>query len=137
MLINGLNYSWGDINVMLFGNIPLIGIQSINYSEDQDMENNYGANNFPIGQGVGQFKYAGDIELYKEEIASIIDLAPQNKIQLIPAFDIKVVYGNESQALKVDTLISCRFMNNPFASKAGDKKMVNKIKLLIGNIVWG
>ena len=137
MLINGINYSWGDISVMLFGNTPLIGIKSINYSETQDKDNNYGANNFPIGQGNGQFKYAGDMDIYREEMATIIDLAPLNKIQLIAPFDIKVVYGNNTQALKIDTLKSCQFMDNVFASKAGDKSMVNKVKLLIGFIQWG
>lgn len=140
MLVNGLSYSWGDIAAMLptiKGPIPLIGITSIEYSEEQDMENNYGANNFPIAQGLGQFKYAGSIELYKEEIAPIISLAPQGKIQLIPPFPIVCTYGNDTQALKVDTLQSCIFMSNPFAMKSGDKKNVAKFKLLIGNIVWG
>jgi hypothetical protein len=135
-LINGVNYSWGDVQVMLFGSTPLVGITSIEYSEDQDMENNYGAGNFPVGQGYGQFKYTGSIELYKEEINNIIALAPLGKIQLIPAFSIKVVYGNTSQALTIDTLQSCVFMKNPFSAKANDKKMVMKIPLLIGNINW-
>lgn len=136
-LINGVNYSWGDVEVIIFGNTPLVGITSIEYDEEQEMENNYGAGNFPIGQGFGQFKYTGSIELYKEEIEQIIQIAPQGKIQLIPAFPIKVVYGNSSQALVIDTLQSCVFMKNPLSTKAGDKKMVMKIPILIGNIIWG
>lgn len=135
-LINGINYSWGDVQVMLFGNTPLVGITSIEYDEEQAMENNYGAGNFPIGQGYGQFKYGGSIELYKEEINNIIAIAPQGKIQLIPAFNIKVVYGNNSQALTIDTLQSCVFMKNPFSAKTNDKKLVMRIPLLIGNIKW-
>jgi hypothetical protein len=135
-LINGVNYSWGDVSVMLFGSTPLVGITSIEYDEDQEMENNYGAGNFPVGQGYGQFKYTGSIELYKEEINNIIALAPMGKIQLIPAFSIKVVYGNLSQALTVDTLQSCVFQKNPFSAKSNDKKLVMKIPLLIGNINW-
>jgi hypothetical protein len=135
-LINGINYSWGDVQVMLFNNTPLVGITSIEYDEEQAMENNYGAGNFPIGQGYGQFKYTGSIELYKEEINGIIAKAPMGKIQLIPAFSIKVVYGNSSQALTVNTLQSCVFMKNPFSAKANDKKLVMKIPLMIGNINW-
>lgn len=136
-IINGQNYAWTDLSIMLFGTTPLIGVKSINYDEEQDMDNNYGAGPFPIGQGLGNFKPTADIELYKEEIEPIIRLAPMNKIQLIPAFTIKVVYGNDSQALVIDTLTNCRFMNNPFSSKSGDKAMVGKFKLLIGNIIWG
>lgn len=135
-LINGINYSWGDVQVMIFGSTPLVGITSIEYDEEQAMENNYGAGNFPVGQGYGQFKYTGSIELFKEEINNIISMAPMGKIQLIPAFNIKVVYGNSSQALTVDTLQSCVFMKNPFTAKANDKKLVMKIPLLIGNINW-
>lgn len=135
-IINGQNFAWSDVGLMLFGTTPVIGIASIDYEENADMEDNYGAGAFPIGQGIGQFKYKGSIELFREEMVPIIASAPQGKIQLIPAFPIKVTYGNDSQALQVNTLKFCRFMNNPFSSKSGDKKITGKINLLIGDIDW-
>lgn len=135
-LINGVNYSYGDISVMLFGTIPLIGIESIEYDEEQEMENNYGAGNFPIGQGFGAFKYSGKMRLYKEQILPFINMAPMKKIQLIPPFNVKSVYGNSVQAVVTDTLTNCVFKKNPFAAKQGDKKIVADFELLIGGINW-
>jgi hypothetical protein len=135
--INGFMYAWGSVEVMILGAVPLTGITSISYDEDEAMENNYGAGNFPIGQAVGPFKYTGDIEIYKEELIALQAYAPQGKIQMIPPFTIKIVYGGDESALVIDTLTNCRFMKNPFSSKSGDMKMVSKIPLLIGGIEWG
>jgi hypothetical protein len=134
--INGFMYAWESVEVMIFGTIPLTGILAIDYDEEQEMENNMGAGPFPIGQSVGNFKYTGNIELYKEEIIALQALAPQGKIQMIPPFTIKIVYGGTPEAVVIDTLTNCRFKKNPFSVKSGDLKMTGKIPLLIGNITW-
>ena len=139
-LINGINYAWGDISLMIptvRGAYPVVGITEIEYDETQEIDENYGGGEFPIGVGLGNFKCKGSITLYREEIRQLSLIAPNGKIQLIPPFPIKCVYGNNSQALAIDTLPFCIFRNNTFSSKQGDKKMVSKIDLFIGTINWG
>lgn len=41
-LINGINYDWGSVSVILFGT-PVVGITKITYKSKQDKVNNYGA----------------------------------------------------------------------------------------------
>lgn len=134
--INGTMYSWADVQVMIANALPLTGIKSIDYEEDTAMQNNYGAGGFPVGQGTGNTKYTGSIELYKEEIAQLQLIAPFGKLQLIPAFTIKVVYGASDSALQIDSLLNVRFMKNAQNTKSGDMEMVTKIPLLIGSIAW-
>ena len=133
----GVNYSWGDVQLLIFGAAPIIGIDAISYNEDQEVEGNYGAGNFYVGAGFGPVKYMGSISLYQEEIENLKTIAPNGRIQEIPPFSIKVVRGNNTQALVVDTLQNCILKNTPFETKQGDKKIVNKIELFIGQIIWG
>jgi hypothetical protein len=140
-LAMGVNYAWGDVALMLFGNSPIIGVAAIEYKEKQDMEVNFAAGNFGQGIGYGNFKCSGKLRLYRETILDIVALAqaqgiPGGKIQLIPPFNIKVVYGSSTSVPVTDTLVSCVFMDNPFETKQGDKKMEVDVEILIGDINW-
>ena len=52
-LINGVNYSWANISVILFGQ-PVIGIVSIMYKAKQEKKNNYGSGTEPVSRGYGR-----------------------------------------------------------------------------------
>ena len=39
-LINGVNYSWANVKLVLFG-VPVVGITNIEYKRTQKKENNY------------------------------------------------------------------------------------------------
>ena len=136
MIINGLNYSFADILVIPLSGIPLIGIQEISYDEEQEMEENYGAGPFPIGWGAGNFKFTAKMRLYREEILTLQAAAPFAKLSLIPPFPIKVVYGNLSQLLQIDTLVNCVFRKNGLTSTTNDKRIIIDMPLLITGIAW-
>ena len=51
-LINGINYSWANVKVILFG-VPVVGITKIEYKTKQKKENQYGAGYEPISRGYG------------------------------------------------------------------------------------
>lgn len=131
-------YSWGQVEININGVLPITGVLSIDYEEDVDLKNNYGAGLFPIGQGVGNFKYSGNIELYKEEIVLLQQAAAPygGKIQLLPSGIITITYGDADNALQIDTLTGVKFMKNAVNTKSGDAQMTTKIPLLIGNILW-
>ena len=138
-LANGINYSWGDCYFTIpnvLGGSPIDGIREIEYEEDQEVENNYGAGNYPSGVGFGMVKYKASMTLFKETLVTLQGLAPSGKIQLFPPFQITVTYGNTSQALQTDILKFCTFKNNPFAAKVNDKLFTGKIELNIVDISW-
>ena len=132
-IINGVNYSWANIKLVLFG-VPVVGITSINYNRKQKKENNYGAGSQPISRGYGNYEYSGDIELYLEEWKSIIAASPNRDPLRADPFDISVIYGSSAINATVDVLRSVEFLEDPFAAKQGDTKLLVKIPLIIAAI---
>lgn len=132
-LINGINYSWANIKVNLFG-VPVVGITEINYNRKQKKENNYGLGVDPVSRGYGNKEYDGDITIYLDEWKRIIDASPNRDPLDIKPFDIQVLFGGSSVAFKQDTLRSCEFLEDPMQAKQGDSKLLVKIPLIIALI---
>lgn len=133
VLVNGVNYSWGDITLILFG-IPVVGITEINYKRMQKKENNYGAGFFPVSRGYGNYEYEGDITLYVDEWKRIIAASPNRDPMQIAPFSIPVKFGSTRVAYEQDTLFGVEFVEDPLASKQGDTKLLVKIPLIIADI---
>jgi len=132
-LINGVNYSWSSIQVVLFG-VPVQGIVSIEYKKKQAKTNNYGAGKKPVSRGYGREEYDGSIEIYTDEWKKIIAASPNRNPLEISWFDIPVLYGNSLADATSDTLLAVEFMEDPFSAKEGDTKLTVKIPLIIGDI---
>ena len=132
-LINGVNYSNGNVSVILFGT-PLTGIVSIDYKVKQKKDNNYGAGFEPVSRGYGMKEYEGSIEIYLEVWKGIIAAAPNRDPLQIPPFDIPVTYSGTGVTTSKDVLRAVEFMENPLESKSGDTKITVKIPLIIGGI---
>lgn len=133
VLVNGVNYDWGNITLTLFG-VPVIGITKINYKRSQKKENNYGWSRDPVSRGYGNFEYEGEIELYTDEWKRIIAASPQRNPLQIPWFDIPVVYGGTQVLATRDILRACEFLEDPLAANQGDTKLLVTIPLIIGKI---
>ena len=132
--INGVGYSWGQIVLNILGS-AIYGVNSINYTENQEIENTYGAGNFPVERGFGQIEFEGSLELHMKELEFLQDVAPNGRLQEIPEFDIVVSYVNE-QRVVTHTLRNCRFKNNGRETSQGDTAIAQSIELSIGNIKW-
>jgi len=118
---------------VLFG-IPVIGITAINYNRKQKKENNYGFGSQPISRGYGNYEYSGDLELYLDEWKNIIAASPvRDPLQIAP-FSITVLYGSSAVNAAKDVLRAVEFLEDPFAAKQGDTKLLVKIPLIIGSI---
>jgi len=133
VLVNGVNYSWGNITVVLFG-VPLVGILGIDYKSKQAKTNNYGQGNEPVSRGYGMKEYDGTIEIYTDTLKAIIAQAPGRDITKIPPFNIPVTFGGEGVATTKDVLLACEFLEDPFSAKSGDTKLTVTIPLIIGGI---
>jgi len=134
-LINGINYAWAGVKVVLFG-VPVVGITKISYNAKQKKENNYGIGTEPVSRGYGNVEYEGSIEIYLDEWKRIIASSPNRNPLAISPFDIQVLYGSNAIAPdQVDVLKAVEFMENPLDASQGDTKLVVTIPLIIGAIV--
>ena len=134
-LINGKSYEWGDIVVNIMG-VPIVGIQSIEYSEEQDITNIYGAGRFPISRGYGKVEPTAKITLLAEEVYNIMSIAPLGRLMDIPEFDIIVTFNDASLVTKVHKLRNARFKNNKISSSASDTSIPVELDLVISHIDW-
>jgi hypothetical protein len=132
-LINGINYSWSTISLVLFG-VPVVGITKIEYKRKQKKENNYGAGSQPTSRGYGNYEYEGSIELYVDEWKRIIASSPGRDPLAIPPFDIQVVFAGAGITPEKDVLRSVEFMEDPLTANQGDTKLMVTIPLIIGLI---
>lgn len=132
-LINGVNYSWANISVILFGT-PITGIVAIDYKQKQNKTNNYGAGNEPVSRGYGMVEYEASIEIYTDVWKQIIAASPNRNPLQIPAFDIPVTYGGDGVLTNKDVLRSVEFLENPLEAKSGDTKLTVKIPLIIAGV---
>lgn len=132
-LINGVNYSWSNVKLVLFG-VPVIGITQIEYKRKQNKENNYGMGTDPISRGYGNKEYEGKITLYREEWNSIILAAPSMDPLEIAPFDIQVSFSGTRVTPTLDILRACEFLEDPFTISQGDTKALVEIPLIIGTI---
>lgn len=132
-LINGVNYSWANVKLVLFG-VPVIGITSIEYKAKQNKENNYGMGTEPISRGYGNKEYEGKITLYRDEWNAIIANAPSRDPLDIDFFDIQVSFSGTRVAASLDVLRACEFLEDPFTVAQGDTKIMVELPIIIGKV---
>ena len=133
-LINGINYSWSNITLILFGT-PVAGITNIDYKIKQKKENQYGAGYEPVSRGYGNKDYEGSIELYTDELKRIIASAPNRDLMAIPPFSIQVVFEDANGGFVTqDTLHMCEFTEESLSASQGDTKLLVSLPLVIGKI---
>lgn len=134
-LINGVNYSWANVKLILFG-VPVVGITKISYKTKQKKENQYGAGYEPVSRGYGNKEYEGSIEIYTDELKNIIAAAPNRDLMAIPPFNIDVVFEDANNGfLTQDKLQMCEFTEEGLDASQGDTKLLVSLPLVIGKIV--
>ncbi len=134
-LINGVEYSWGDI-VALVGGAPLIGITAIDYADDQVVENHHGAGRFPVSRSKGRVTCTAKITLLKSEVIGLQAKSLTGRLQDIAPFPVIVSYLPEDGQVVVDKIMNCQFKNNARAWKEGDTKQEIPLELVPSHILW-
>ncbi len=134
-LINGRTYDYASIIVNIMS-VPIAGITAIEYSDEQEIEDNYGAGTMPVNRGFGKYKANAKMTLYMEEVEAITALAANGRLQNIPEFDVVVAYVNAANLPVTHKLRNCRFKNNNRKAKTGDTKIEVELDLIISHITW-
>lgn len=135
-MINGVEYSWGDI-VSAINGVPLVGITAISYGDSQDMQNNYGAGRHPVSRSKGRITPSAKITLHQSEVIALQSQSPTGRLQDIAPFDITVSYLPDSGIIVTDKIRNCQFKENKRDWKEGDMLQEVELELLPSHIMWG
>lgn len=134
-LINGVEYSWGDI-LLTIGGVPVIGITAIEYDDDQVVENHYGAGRFPVSRSKGRVTSTAKITLAMGEVVGLQAKSPTGRLQDIAPFPVIVTYLPEDGQVVTDKIMNCQFKKNARAWKEGDTRQLVELELVTSHIVW-
>jgi len=137
VLINKLGKvaGWNSITLRMLGR-DVEGITELEYDDNVDKVNIYGAGGKPIGRGEGNYEAKAGITLLQEEIIALQrSLGPGKRLTDIAPFDIVVRYEYNGFAYK-DIIRNAEFKGNARAPKQNDKSITNKFDLLVSHIDW-
>ena len=135
-LINGNEYCWADVNVNIAGMV-VTGITGVEYSDEQEVTDNYGAGRYPVSRSKGRITTKAKVTLYASEVAAIQRKSPNGRIQDIAPFTIVVSYIPEEGGVVItDVLENCQFKNNSRSVKEGDNNIPVDLDLACARIKW-
>ena len=134
-LINGQAYAYADIIVTILG-APLAGITAIEYSDSQEVTENFGAGRWPVSRGLGKIESEAKITIDRAELNALIKAAPNKRLQNIGEFDVVVSYVPEGSAPVTDIIKNCRFKNTVGGASEGDSNVVAELELAVSHIDW-
>jgi hypothetical protein len=135
MPINGTYYSWEDITALL-PNGPQIDIESIEYSDERDIEHVYGQGAAPRGVGRGNYKAEGKVTLRKEgyDFLLVWVATTGKSIYSIAPFTITVAYMNTDNGLRSDQILGVRFKKKGKKAAQGDKSFSVDLEFIAEDI---
>lgn len=134
-LINGTAYAWSQIVFNVLG-VQVSGVDSISYSEEQEMTDNYGSGTRPVSRSYGQITTEGSITLHMEEVEALQQAVESGRLQDIPEFDLPVSYLPEGGVITTHILKNVRFKSNSRSVTKGDAAIAVEIPLQISHIKW-
>lgn len=135
-LVNGMLCAWADI-VVLIGGVPVTGITGVEYDDQQEIVNKYGAGRHPVGRSKGRITPSGKLILYQEEVQTLSAQSTTGRLQDLPPFDVIVQYLPDSGLLVTDKIRNCHISGNARKWKEGDTGQEVELQLVPSHIEWG
>lgn len=137
-LINGTAYSWSQIDIK-FSNITqsLNGVVKLEYEDEQKVEFNFGAGNFPVSRGFGNVESEAKITLQMEDIEAIRANIESGRLQDLGQFDVIVSYNHPEESRIVTHVIkNCYISNNGVEVAQDDTTIEKELNLNPSHIQW-
>lgn len=134
-LINGVEYAWGDI-VATIGGVPSIGITAIEYGDEQEVTNHYGAGRHPVSYSKGRVTPTAKITVSMTEVVGWQAKSLTGRLQDLAPFPIVITYIPEDGQVVVDKILNCRFKKNSRVWKEGDTRQLVELELVPSHIQW-
>ena len=135
-MVNGMLVGWADM-VVLVGGVPVTGIVGVEYGEDQEIVNKYGAGRYPVGRSKGRITPNGKLILYQEEVVALQAQSVNGRLQDLPPIEIQVSYLPESGIVVTDKIRNCHISGNARKWKEGDTGQEVELTLVTSHIEWG
>lgn len=135
-LVNGMLVAWADI-VVLVGGVPVTGITGVEYSDEQEIVNKYGAGRYPVGRSKGRITPSAKMTLYHEEVVALQSQSVNGRLQDLPPIEIQVSYLPEDGMLVTDKIRNCHIPSNTRKWKEGDTGQEVELPLVPSHIEWG
>lgn len=137
-MINGNEYAWEDIAVILPGSAaPQDGVTAIEYETKKDHTNIYARGDKPVAMGRGKKEYNGSCTLLQSTVEALqVGLIPGKDLTNIAPFTITVAYAPEGGVATVDQLLFARVSSYKKGMKTGDGNMTIDCTLVIGDIKY-
>lgn len=133
-LINGRAYDFAQIVINILG-VPLVGITSIEYKEEQEKANNFGAGKYAVSRGHGTVNADASIEISMNDVERLRNAAPLGRLLDIPAFPITVTFLNEGKTV-THTLHNCEFKDDGVSGSIDDTDLVRSFSLVVSHITY-
>lgn len=133
-LINGRAYDYASVTVNILG-VPLAGITSIEYAEEQTKENNFGAGKYAVSRGHGEVNASASMELHMNDVEAIREAAPQGRLLDIPAFDVIVSFVVAGK-VKTHTIKNCEFLSDGVSGSQGDTQLSRSFDLVASHVIY-
>jgi hypothetical protein len=133
-LINGRAYSFVDVVVKIAG-VPTPSVSKINYTEEQQKENNYGTGSRPVSRGAGKIEAKASIEISMNDVEAIRDVAPNGSLLALPSFDIEVHFLN-AQKVVTHVIKNCEFTTDGVEAGTDDKDIKMSFDLIPSHILY-
>ena len=140
MAINGRQYDWEDISVMLPNGIS-VGITEIGYKDGQEIEARYGRGALPRGFGRKNYEASGSFTLDRDEwerLKKELAASGGGGIYDHLPFPVVVSYANDDMGTLTDTLPDCKITSFDQSTSQGDdnaSQMKCEFKIL-SPILW-
>lgn len=135
-MVNGMLCAWADV-VVLIGGVPVTGITGVEYDDQQEIVNKYGAGRHPVGRSKGRITPSGKLILYQEEVQALSAQSTTGRLQDLPPFDVIVQYLPDSGLLVTDKIRNCHISVNARKWKEGDTGQEVELPLVPSHIEWG
>ncbi len=135
-MINGFEYSWEDIKVILPGSpLPQDAVTAIEFESSKAHENIYGAGARPVAMGRGKEEFTGKITVLQSLFEAMQAAVPSGKnLTHIAPFQVTVAFAPEGGVTTTHQLIGCRIKKIPISFKTGDANAEVELELAIFNI---
>lgn len=133
-LINGRAYSYCEVVVKIAG-VEIPSVSKINYSEEQQKENNYGTGARPVSRGRGKIEVKASIEISMNDVEALRDAAPNGSLLALEPFDIEVHFLNAQKVVN-HTLKNCEFTSDGMEAGVDDKDIKKSFDLIPSHILY-
>lgn len=137
-LINGREYSWADITVLI-GGVPLAGITAVEYKETWSVENHRGAGIYPVSRSTGVPIATAKIAIDMNEILALQSQSRTGSLRDLPPFTLQISYIPDGVTGMIvhDVVHNCQFQSNERKWKEGDMRQTVEYELVPTHITWG